>query len=77
MDGDKVRQVVDAVVVSVGIYKPIFPLFDPLCRAPKPVTDGNFEVGVVGVKLEVVRGSLKCVLISHEAITKSLHLFRK
>jgi hypothetical protein len=77
IDGDEVRQVMDAVAVSIGVHEAIFSLFDPFCGAPKPITDRDFEVGVIGVKLEIVRGSFKCLLIPHEAVAKSLHLFRK
>jgi hypothetical protein len=77
MNGDKVWQVMDAIAIGVGIHESIFSLLDPFCWAPKPVADGDFEVGIVSVELEVIGGPLEGVLISHEAVSKSLHLFRK
>jgi hypothetical protein len=75
MNGDEVREVVDPIAVCIRVHEPFFALFDPFCRAPQPVTDRDLEIGVVDVELEVVRGPLESVLISHEAVSQSLHLF--
>jgi hypothetical protein len=75
IDGDEVWQVVDAIAVGVGIHEAIFSLFDPFCGAPKPIANRDFEVRIIGVKLKVLGGSFKHVLISHEAVSKSLYLF--
>jgi hypothetical protein len=75
MNGDEVREVVDPVAVCIGVHEPVFALFDPFCWAPQPVADWNFEIGIVDVELEVVRSPLEGFLISHEAVSQSLHLF--
>jgi hypothetical protein len=75
IDGDEVRQVVDSVAVSIGVHKAVFTVFDPLGRAPQPVADGNFEVGIMRIELEIFGGPFKRLFIPHEAIAESLHLF--